>query len=189
MTTTQNTIDTIAAREGWGRPEHLGGSDYAVYRSAPYGQIRHERVRDSELTIGVLWTDGGSIQVVDDCNGEACAVESQPAFEDVMEAIAWAEKHEADLVDAIRARAKVEALVYESGAAVEVGDGVVYTQGPRDDWDYGRVEVDDDGAMQIVWLGTNSDPTKLVSTKGLVAYLTVDGAKSAFEDAVAAAGA
>lgn len=78
-----------------------------------------------------------------------------------------------------------EALVYESGAVVENGDGVVYTEGPREDWDYGRVDIDGN-EITIEWLGSGIR-VPLTSTKGLAAYLNVDGAKAAFSDAVAAA--
>lgn len=91
MTTPETTalIETIATRAGWERPQHAGGGDYAAYRTAPYDETTDGR----DLTIGVMWTEGGTAQVVDDCNGQSVAIEGE-TNDDVLDALEAAERIE-----------------------------------------------------------------------------------------------
>lgn len=70
------------------------------------------------------------------------------------------------------------------GTLVEVGDGVVYSDGPREDWDYGTVLAicHDDGEIEIAW--SNGERTRQ-RCEGLGIYINPSVARRVLNSAEA----
>lgn len=75
---------------------------------------------------------------------------------------------------------------YDNGAKVEIGDQVVYTGGPREDWDRGEVVDVVGDTLTIAWesSGDTTEQSGDAAVRGLVAYTTPRAAREAYHAAI-----